>query len=229
MTLRPALRRACAVTVTVAGMGLLAGSYLSLLAPAAAREKVAACRALLPELANRELDVASFETFTRPAPEIEVQDYTGQMRRLSSYRGKVVFLNFWASWCPPCRAEMDDIEGLQRALAEEDFVVLAISSDADWATVREFFPHGTNLTVLLDPPVDDADRLGGVTKAWGVPALPETFLIDRDGYIRYYIVNVRDWDSGVSVQCMRSLVDEESSLSWLRSWLWTMSQTSFAS
>jgi peroxiredoxin len=225
----PEVKKLLAAVAAIVVAGFLAARYLVMLRPAAEREATAACRGLRPSEVNKSLATAMYPGFPRPAPDITVQDYTGHMRKLSSYRGKVVFLNFWATWCPPCLDEVPSIEALQRQLGDDGFVVVALASSPDWQPVREFFPNGTNMTVLLDPPARADEQLGAMARYYGVPALPETFVIDREGWIRYYYANKRDWHSDVAVTCLRSLLEEESSLAWLKSWLSTTSRTSSGS
>ncbi len=164
-----------------------------------------------------------------PAPDFTVQDVDGNTRRLSEFKGHVVFLNFWATWCPPCKEEVPSIEALQTQLKDENFVVLALASSREWKSVVDEFERGSAMTILLDPPPNEDEQIGTIARAYGVPALPETFIIDKQGYIRYYFVNKRDWKSEVAVTCLRSLIEEEESLPWVRSLLWTMSQTSSGS
>jgi thiol-disulfide isomerase/thioredoxin len=169
------------------------------------------------------------DTSGSEAPGFALPTSGGQTLAVSSFRGRIVFLNFWATWCPPCKEEVPSIEALQKKLAGESFVVVALASSHDWKSVVADFENGTNMTVLLDPPVDEDEQIGKIAHYYGTPALPETYIIDKQGYIRYYFVNKRDWKSDVAVTCMRSLIEEEESLPWLRSLLWTMSQTSSAS
>lgn len=193
-----------ALAAALAIAGFIGGMFLWLLQPAAARERAAACRALRPSASNEALGA-----IPRPAPDFAVQDHTGAVRKLSELRGKVVFLNFWAQWCPPCIDEMPSLEDLQEELGDEGLEVVALASNPQWDEVRAFFPEGTNLTVWLDPSSKEDEQIGDVARAFGVPALPETFIIDREGTIRYYYVNKRDWHSGVAVTCMRSLLEED--------------------
>jgi thiol-disulfide isomerase/thioredoxin len=149
------------------------------------------------------------------APDIQAQDYTGKMVPLSAYRGKVVLLNFWASWCPPCVEEMPSMDRLQR-LFPKDLVVLAISSDNAWSDILDFFKaEGTKMTVLWDPaaaPDPKAEKEGGhvgaLSMSYGTDKLPESYLIDRNGTIRYYVVNTRNWASPDAQRCIRKLVEE---------------------
>jgi thiol-disulfide isomerase/thioredoxin len=219
-------RRFAAVAITVAIAGLLASMFVGMLGPSVERERLAACNGLVPNPIGDALATAAYPTLPMPAPDFVAQDYTGAMRRLSEFRGKVVFLNFWATWCPPCKEEVPSIQELQAALGNDDFVVLAVASSREWQSIFDHFPGGTNMTILLDPPATDEEQIGKITRGYGVPALPETFVIDKQGFIRYYFVNKRDWSQEVALTCLRSLTEEEDSLSWLKSWLWTMNRTS---
>ncbi|RMH43229.1 MAG: TlpA family protein disulfide reductase [Deltaproteobacteria bacterium] len=222
-------KRAAAATATVAIAGFLIVRFVLMLDDAVAREEAAACTALRPSPPNDAFRDHPLGDFPIPAPDFAAQDVDGNMRRLSDFRGQVVFLNFWAPWCPPCREEVPSIEQLQRELGDEPFVVLALASSRDWPSVLVDFPEGTPMTVLLDPPASEDEQIGKIARAYGVPALPETFVIDKQGYIRHYFVNKRDWKSDIAVTCLRSLIEEKDTLPWLRSWLWTMSQTSSGS
>ncbi len=152
------------------------------------------------------------------APDIQAQDLTGKMVPLSAYRGKVVLLNFWASWCPPCVEEMPSMDRLQRAFPK-DLVVLAVSSDPSWKDILDFFKsEGTKMTVLWDPAAAEDDKpgaedkpagkVGALSQSYGTDKLPESYLIDRDGTIRYYVVNTRNWASQDAQRCIRKMVEE---------------------
>ena len=225
--MNPARIGAAAVVVLLTAF--LVGKYVALIEPAIAREKVAACSGLRPGTLPDQLSSNVYRRLPSPVPDFAVQDWNGNMRKLSDFRGQVVFLNFWATWCPPCKEEVPSIEELQRTLGDDGFVVIALASAPAWAEILEEFPDGTDMTILLDPPADETESVGAIARAFGVPALPETFIIDRDGFIRYYFANKRDWKSDIAVTCMRALLQEENSLPWLKSWLWTMNQTSFES
>jgi thiol-disulfide isomerase/thioredoxin len=224
-----AAKKIIAATAAVVIMGFLVAKFVLLLEPAVTRERVAACNGLKPGAPTTELLSKAWPAFPMPAPDFAVQDINGDLRRLSEFRGEVVLLNFWADWCPPCKEELPSIVALQERMAQDDFVVLALASNAQWNSVVEEFPNGTDLTVLLDPPASEDDTLGKVARYYGTPALPESYLVDKHGYIRYYFINKRDWKSDVAITCIRSLIEEEDSLSWLKSWLLTTSQTSFGS
>ncbi len=106
--------------------------------------------------------------------------WTDGTLRLSDLRGKVVLLNFWATWCPPCKAEMPDLNELQAKYGEaQDFVVVGVNVEEDAETVRRFVEEqGLAFPIALDRD----SRV--TTETFGVRPLPSTFIIDREGYIR---------------------------------------------
>lgn len=124
------------------------------------------------------------------APDFTLTDLSGASHTLSAYRGKVVFLNLWATWCPPCREEMPSMEKLHQRFASEGLVLLAVSEDEGPRDGIEIFVRSLGLTfpILLDP----EGRLPG---RFGVTGYPETFLIDRSGRIVQHIVGPADWFS----------------------------------
>jgi peroxiredoxin len=203
----PRIKRHALFGAVVVVTGLVGVGYLRLLRPAHARELQAACRALAvtPGTAGPSRNKA-LGALPRPALDFTVQDREGAPVKLSDFRGRVVILNFWASWCETCEKEKDSLDELQR-LHGDDLVVLKVASDLDWNKVKARFPQGTAMTVAVDPPAEEG-LMGPVTKSYGVGKVPETFLIDRDGSIRHYVVNKRDWSTGIVATCLRSLLDE---------------------
>ncbi|OGA23813.1 MAG: hypothetical protein A3H34_01470 [Betaproteobacteria bacterium RIFCSPLOWO2_02_FULL_67_19] len=120
-------------------------------------------------------------------PPLALSDLRGTAHRLESYRGKVVLVNFWATWCEPCREEMPGIERLRASLAGRPFAVLAVNLAEPPSRIRAFLekmPLG--FPVLLDHDTAAA-------KAWNARVLPASFLIDADGRIRYSHVGEIDW------------------------------------
>ncbi len=121
----------------------------------------------------------------RPAADFALKDLAGRTVRLADQKGKTVFLNFWASWCPPCREEMPSIERLHRRLKGRDFVILAVSLDR--SDIRSFVEEGKySFTILLDPQSE-------VARNYGVTAIPTTFIVDKNGVIRQKVLGGRDW------------------------------------
>ena len=130
------------------------------------------------------------------APDFTLKDRDGKEVSLASLRGKVVFVNFWATWCAPCREEMPSLERLARSVLPEDAVFLAISVDEEWAPIDEFLgPDEKGYRVLLDP-----DR--SVAEAFGTSMFPESFVIGRDGELVYKFVGARDWAATAALRLM---------------------------
>ncbi len=121
------------------------------------------------------------------APALELKDASGALHRLADYRGKVVLVNFWATWCEPCRAEMPSLERLRQSLQGRPFEVLAVNVGESPGAAREFTDKlPVHFTVLLD-------RDLRVTKSWGAKVLPATFVLGPDGGIRYRRFGELDW------------------------------------
>jgi thiol-disulfide isomerase/thioredoxin len=219
--------------VAVFGLAVLA-FFLWMVPNAAAREAKAACtglRATGPTLCNGEpcpLPMAM--------PNFTAYDHAGKpVDFKTKYAGKVVLLNFWASWCGVCKTEKPKLYQMADDLAGGDFVVVALASDRNWTDVLmaiidslapktkvpagelslaqakdiygKAMPKGLPFDVLLDPPSGD-DNIGQIASSWGIKAVPESALIDRHGNIRAYFVNKRDWESPVAETCLRSVIDE---------------------
>lgn len=241
----PESRAAYLVDVrTLAALGLtgvmaatLIGFYLWMVRPAAAREAEAACSGMRPAPTNPALGALPVA-----APDFTVTTHDGKRVKLSDYRGKVVLLNFWASWCGVCKSEKPSLGEMSDDLSADDYVVLTLASDTDWAkvlvaiaiahnpdkvpakyrvdqppapTMQEALaiygramPAGTPYQVVLDPPKGEETNIGAIASAWGIKAVPESFLIDRMGRVRYYFVNKRDWSSSVAETCLQSVIDE---------------------
>ena len=112
------------------------------------------------------------------APDFTLSDAAGKTVKLSDFKGKVVLLNFWATWCPPCRVEIPWFMEFQKVYGDRDFVVLGISLDADgWKSVKPFVDE-QNVTYRMMIGNDDITALYG-----GVKSLPATLIIDRSGRI----------------------------------------------
>jgi peroxiredoxin len=135
------------------------------------------------------------------APNFIIQDLNGRTVSLEDYRGKIVFLNFWATWCPPCLLEMPSMEKLHIQFKNEDFVILAIDLQEDPEQVRSFKERfQLNFPILLD---SDAS----VAAAYGIMSIPTTYLVDRDGYLVGGALGPRDWASNDAVALIRQLMD----------------------
>jgi peroxiredoxin len=137
---------------------------------------------------------------TRPI-EIQLNDLYGNTVRMSDYRGKVVFLNFWATWCAACVVEMPAMEKLHRRLKDEDFVMVAINMQESDAQVKAFFEKlKLSFTSLLD-------SNGEVAAGFAVNALPTTFVLDKEGRIVGTAIGPREWDSRASIALFNYLIN----------------------
>ena len=118
----------------------------------------------------------------------------GQPRHLSDYRGKVVVLNFWASWCPPCVEEAPALNRLQRHIAPMGGTVLGVSIDEDPAAYEKFLKDfGIVFLTWRDPNV--RDNKSKIELAYGTSLIPETYVIDRHGRIARKLISAQQWDS----------------------------------
>lgn len=136
------------------------------------------------------------------APAMRAVDLQGQTRSLADYRGRVVLLNFWATWCPPCRREMPSMERLRRSMAGRPLEILAVDSAETPEDVRTFLKTlDLGFPILLDPD-------GQNTRRWKVYALPTTFLLDGEGRIRYVLRGGAEWDEGEALQAIETLLAE---------------------
>jgi peroxiredoxin len=135
------------------------------------------------------------------APNFQLWDLEGNVISLSSLRGKVVLVNFWATWCGPCRVEMPAMELLYRDFPRKDFEILAVSTDPQGIAVTRPFRDSLGLSF---PILHDSDFRVGVT--YGARTLPMTFLLDRDGVITHRIFGSRDWQSAEAHQLVQTLV-----------------------
>jgi peroxiredoxin len=139
----------------------------------------------------------------RSAPPFELPRAEGGRASLDEQRGRVVLLNFWATWCPPCRAELPALQALHRSLAAEGLSVLAVSVDAGPgdAVARFAAGRGLDFPVLLDPGEEVARR-------YGVGAYPTSVVIDRRGRIVHRAPGAYAWDAPESVAWFRALLRE---------------------
>lgn len=138
----------------------------------------------------------------KPAPGFSLVDRQGKTWKLSGLRDQVVFVNFWASWCPPCREELPSMENLYRSMPADRFKMLSIlykdepaAADALAATFGITFP------VLVDP----GDKTG---QAYGLTGVPETFIVDKKGVLREKFIGPRQWDSPQARQMLMKYLAE---------------------
>ena len=135
------------------------------------------------------------------APDFTLPGLDGQMVSLADYRGKVVLLNIWATWCPPCVEEMPSMEKLYQQLKTEGFEILAVSMDVSGAQAVLPFMKKHKLSF---PALTDTE--GAMKSLYQTTGVPETFIIDKDGTIVEKVIGPRDWASPGAVRSFRNLI-----------------------
>ncbi|MDY6980785.1 MAG: TlpA disulfide reductase family protein [Pseudomonadota bacterium] len=123
-----------------------------------------------------------------PAPSFTLKDMDGNIHKLADYRGQVAVVNFWATWCPPCREEMPSMERAWKQLQKENVAMLAINVGEDADTIFTFTAdYPVSFPLLMD-------QDSSVINAWPVKGLPTTFVLDKQGRIVYRVIGGREWD-----------------------------------
>ena len=144
------------------------------------------------------------QPFSGPQTRIdfELPDLTERMRSLEDYRGRMVFLNFWATWCPPCIEEMPSMQRLADELRDHGLVVVAVNVQEDRSTVEPFVDDlGLTFEILLD-------RRGRTGQSYGVRGLPTTVLLDREGEVMATKLGFAIWDAPEMIDALRTLLRE---------------------
>lgn len=138
-----------------------------------------------------------------PAPDFRLPDLNGQEVTLSQFRGKVVFLNFWATWCPPCIEEIPSINALQKKVQSNDFVILVVNIDqTDRENIKKFVDsRGLDFRVLLDPKSDVS------ASKYGITGVPETFLIDRNGIVLERYIGPKNWTEEAFITYLNKILN----------------------
>lgn len=143
---------------------------------------------------------------TWEAPDLTVKDLQGNQVQLSDYRGKLVVLNFWATWCEPCITEWPQVAKLANRLKEDgegEVAVLAVSIDEDRSKIDPFL----RLMSLFDSPVEVLwDETTKQHETFGSEKIPDTFFVDEEGRVSAVFVNVREWGSPDALHCVESSV-----------------------
>ena len=137
------------------------------------------------------------------APQFTATDLaSGRVTTLADFRGTVVLLNVWATWCQPCRVEMPSLERLHRRLGGADFRVVAVSVDEQGPDVVAKFAQDLGLSFEILH-----DRSGAIQAAYQTTGVPESFVIDRDGVIIKKVIGPAEWDGPVNETVIRRLID----------------------
>jgi peroxiredoxin len=133
-----------------------------------------------------------------PAKDFAVKD-SDRSVNLTQFRGQVLVLNFWATWCPPCTQELPSLMSMQERLRSRGVIVLGVSIDVDEAAYHRFLQQrGVNFMTVRDPEQRVASMYG--TSGW-----PETYIIDRQGVVRRKVIGPLDWDSADVLKLLTSL------------------------
>ena len=138
----------------------------------------------------------------RLAPAFTLPDGSGKQRSLEDFRGKVVLLHFWASWCPPCLTEMPEVLDMAKAFVDTDLRIVAISLDESWTDSHRILPENVlpaNFISLLDLSREVPDRYGSFQ-------YPETYLLNRDLRVVHKFVGAQEWNGKEMVELFRKLL-----------------------
>lgn len=123
------------------------------------------------------------------APDFALQDTRGKRWVLSDLEGQVVFINFWATWCPPCRKEMPSMQRLYASMGQEKFKMLAILSNDDPVLADTLAKKlGVTFPIVIDPESETG-------RAYGITGVPETFIVDKNGILREKYIGPWEWDA----------------------------------
>jgi len=148
----------------------------------------------------KQLNVEKFDKGV-PAPDFTLKDLSGNPVSLRDLRGKVVFLNFWATWCPPCRLEMPTMEDLHKEFGNQGLVILAINNLEGSKEIKAFFKqHNLTFTTLLD-------EEGKVFELYQTWSLPTTYLINESGQIVGKVIGYRNWHSNLARSFFRQFLE----------------------
>ena len=142
-----------------------------------------------------------------PIPvEVQLTDLKGRSVSFSEFKGKILFVNFWATWCPPCREEMPSMEKLHARLKQKDFVILAVDLMEPASKVEAFFQEFKLTFMAL------LDSNGEVGSLFGIRSIPTTLILDKNGMIIGIAVGPRDWVGKKSIALFEYLIDREEEL-----------------
>lgn len=160
--------------------------------------------AFAPQVSHASRDPQRFYQLTSvipiaPAPALELPALDGKRHRLDDYSGRVVVINFWSSWCSPCRREMPALEQVWQRLRPAGVVLLGVAIQDDPTVVKRFLEEsGVTFPVLMDTD-------GTVSQQWPFSGIPATFVLDRQGRIVYRAMGLRKWDSDELIDRLEAL------------------------
>jgi len=153
-----------------------------------------------------EMGVVQIEPIAVPV-EVTLPDLSGRQVSLSDFKGKILFVNFWATWCPPCREEMPSMQKLHARLKDKDFLIVAIDLQESAEPVKKFLNEYelTFMTLL--------DSKGETGPLFGINSIPTTLIMDKNGMIIGVAIGPRDWASKKSIALFEHLIAQEVELS----------------
>jgi len=138
-----------------------------------------------------------------PFSALTLPDLAHKTHSLADYKGQVVLVNFWATWCPPCRAEMPSLQRLKDHMAGKPFAILAVDMAETETEIRDFLKEmkasKIDFTILLD-------KDGKSIKDWKVSVFPTSFILDTEGQLRYSLLGATEWDEYDTVHKIESLL-----------------------
>ncbi len=139
-----------------------------------------------------------------PAPDFSLADMDGEVFTLSQYRGKPVIINFWATWCPPCREELPSMNRAWAKIKDQGIVMIAVNVGENEDTIFSFTgDYPIDFLLLLD-------QTGDTINQWPIKGLPTTFVVDPNGRLHYRAIGARQWDSDQLLDQVRALRNDTS-------------------
>lgn len=141
-------------------------------------------------------------TVGKPAPDFDTVDLRGEVWSLSDLRGKVVFVNFWATWCAPCREEMPSMQRLYNKMPKDKFEMIALFNNDKKPAVKNFVLQlGITFPIL-------SDEFNFAGPKYGITGLPETFIVDKQGVIREKFIGPAEWDTPDKIEMLTMYINE---------------------
>lgn len=130
----------------------------------------------------------------------EIMNINGNTSKLSNYKNKIIMLNLWATWCPPCRAEMPSMQKLYDNYKNKDFTIIAVSQGEDLNTVKKFLVNNPfNFPIFID-------KNNEIARSYSTGSIPTTYLINKQGYLIAQFIGGREWNSKEAIDLINELI-----------------------